>query len=489
MRVIIFDIDTLRPDHLGCYGYMRDTSPNIDEIARRGVRFSRCYCPNAPCLPSRASLITGQYGIRTGIVGHGGTAADMRLQGASRGFRDLVSEHSLFMQFRRAGMHTVSFSTFAERHSAGWFAAGLNEWYNVGGGGMESAEEITPLVLDWLDRNGSRENWMLHVHFWDPHTPYRAPEWFGNPFAGEPLPDPWITEEIFERHLCHVGPHGAREINMWDDRTDPRYPRHPGKLENLEQVKDFIDQYDCGVRYADYNVGLILDKLRELGIYYDTAMVVTSDHGENLGEGGIYAEHATTDEATCRIPLIVSYPGCRENAEVDDFCDNTDFIPTVRELLGLKNPVPRGWYDGISLLPALRGDLFRHSRDHVILTQCAHVCQRAARFGDYLYIRTLHGGYHLLDREQLYNISEDPHQLRNLASERSELCAVGARYILDWVDDNLAKSPYPVDPLQTVLHEGGPLHCRGALPGYIKRLRDAGRHADAEALLARYPNG
>ena len=59
MRVIIFDIDTLRPDHLGCYGYMRDTSPNIDEIARRGVRFSRCYCPNAPCLPSRASLITG----------------------------------------------------------------------------------------------------------------------------------------------------------------------------------------------------------------------------------------------------------------------------------------------------------------------------------------------------------------------------------------------------------------------------------------------
>ena len=74
MRIILFDIDTLRPDHLGCYGYGRETSPDIDAIAAHGVRFTDYYCPNAPCLPSRASLITGQYGIHTGVVGHGGTA-------------------------------------------------------------------------------------------------------------------------------------------------------------------------------------------------------------------------------------------------------------------------------------------------------------------------------------------------------------------------------------------------------------------------------
>ena len=113
MRVVMFDIDTLRADHMGCYGYQRNTTPVMDEIAKEGVRFEDYYCPNAPCLPSRASMISGQYGVHNGIVGHGGTAADMRLQGRTRSFTDDMSENGLFMQFRRAGMHTVSFSTFA----------------------------------------------------------------------------------------------------------------------------------------------------------------------------------------------------------------------------------------------------------------------------------------------------------------------------------------------------------------------------------------
>ena len=519
MRIIMFDVDTLRPDHLGCYGYGRDTSPTIDEIARRGVRFDRYYCPNAPCLPSRASLVTGQYGIRTGVVGHGGTAADIRLEGEGRGFRDTISMNGLFMQFRRVGMHTVSFSTFAERHSAWWFNSGFNECYNVGGGGIESADEVTPLVLDWLDKRGTDDNWFMHVHFWDPHTPYRAPVAFGNPFADNPLADPWITDEVFAQHLRHVGPHGPREISMWNDNADPRFPRHPGKLDNLSDVKNFIDQYDCGVRFADYNIRLIMDKLRTLGVYgdnsdCDTAVIVTSDHGENLGEGGIYGEHATTDEATSRIPLIVEWPGCRAGVSVKDFYDNTDLLPTVRELLGLKNPIPKNQYDGVSFAETLRNvigtshaetshaetshaetshaetlcnvaDSGSH-RDHVVLTQCAHVCQRAARFRSYLYIRTLHGGFHLLDREQLYDLAVDPHQTRNLACSRPDLCAEGARLILEWTDAQLAKSQYPTDPMQTVLHEGGPLHCRGAFEGYIKRLRDVGRDVDADALLLCY---
>lgn len=72
MKVILFDIDTLRADHMGCYGYGRDTTPVMDGIAKEGVCFERYYCPNAPCLPSRASMVTGLYGIHNGIVGHGG---------------------------------------------------------------------------------------------------------------------------------------------------------------------------------------------------------------------------------------------------------------------------------------------------------------------------------------------------------------------------------------------------------------------------------
>ena len=82
MRVLFVDIDTLRPDHMGAYGYHRNTTPNMDRVAAEGMRFDRVYCSDAPCLPSRAALISGQFGIHNGAVGHGGTAADRRLTGA-----------------------------------------------------------------------------------------------------------------------------------------------------------------------------------------------------------------------------------------------------------------------------------------------------------------------------------------------------------------------------------------------------------------------
>lgn len=81
MRILYLDLDSLRPDHLGCYGYHRNTSPNIDSIAKEGVTFTNYYCSDAPCLPSRSALMSGRFGIHNGIVGHGGTAADMRREG------------------------------------------------------------------------------------------------------------------------------------------------------------------------------------------------------------------------------------------------------------------------------------------------------------------------------------------------------------------------------------------------------------------------
>ena len=302
----MFDIDTLRADHMGCYGYGRNTTPNMDRVAEEGVRFDRYYCPNAPCLPSRASLVSGQYGIHNGIVGHGGTAADMRLQGATRGFTDDMSENGLFMQFRRAGFHTVSFSTFAERHSAWWFNSGFNECINVGGRGVESAEMITPHVLDWIERNGEKDNWMLHVHYWDPHTPYRTPENYENSFEGTPLCDDWITEEVFQEHLLHIGPHGANEIGMWTDIPNPEYPKHPGSIRTKAEADHFINLYDDGVRYTDDQIGMILKALEKKGVYDDDlAIIITADHGEDLGELGVYAEHGVADEPVCRIPMIM----------------------------------------------------------------------------------------------------------------------------------------------------------------------------------------
>ncbi len=484
MRVIIFDIDTLRPDHLGCYGYKRNTSPNIDSVASQGVCFHNYYCPNAPCLPSRASFITGQFGIRTGIVGHGGTAADLRPQGASRGFTDLYSENSLFMQFRRAGYHTASISTFAERHSAWWFNSGFNEMYNVGSRGNEIASQVTPVAIDWLDRNGSGDNWALHIHYWDPHTPYRTPDEFGNPFEHEDLADDWITDEIFREHLLHVGPHGANEIGMWTDHSSPLFPRHPGKLKTRDEMKRFIDNYDCGIKYTDVSIGMILSKLHSLAIYDDTSIIITSDHGENMGELGIYAEHGTADEATCHIPMIIKWNGGVTGHIDKGFHTNVDLCPTIRDLVG-NSQIGKYEYDGMSFSKTLT-DRADRSQKAVVLTQCAHVCQRSARFGDYIYIRTLHGGYHLMPKEMLFNIKIDPHEINNLAHNRTDLCSLGAKIILDWENEMMSKSIYDTDPMWTVMRQGGPEHCRGHLKLYMERLKGTAREYGIDLLKKQY---
>lgn len=485
MRVILFDIDTLRSDHMGCYGYTRNTTPVIDKVAEEGVCFDHYYCPNAPCLPSRASLISGQYGIHNGIVGHGGTAADMRLEGRNRSFTDTMSENGLFMQFRRAGFHTVSFSTFAERHSAWWFNAGFNECYNVGNRGGESGESITPNVLDWLKKNAKEDNWMLHVHYWDPHTPYRTPAGYQNPFADEELPDNWITEEVFQEHLRHIGPHGANEINMWNDDTFSQWPKHPGRLESCKDVREFLDLYDTSVRYTDDNIGQILNYLKEQGLYdEDLAIIITADHGEDLGEFGVYGEHGMADEPVCRIPLIIRWPGAKAGSRVAGFHDNVDLLPTIQQLLGTKK-FGNYHYDGVSFANTLtEGE--DCSKPYVVLTQCAHVCQRSVRFDQYIYIRTIHGGYHLLPEEMLFDLENDPHQQMNLAESHPQLCAKGAKMILDWNEQMMKTSTSDTDPMWTVMREGGPEHCRGHLEDYLERLKKTNREYGIPLLREQY---
>ena len=246
MRILMLDIDTLRPDHMGCYGYFRNTTPNMDQICRDGIRFDQYYCSDAPCLPSRASLVSGMFGIRNGAVGHGGTAADRTLTGYSREFNDIVDRNNFHNIFRRAGLYTASISTFAERHSSWWFNAGFNECHNVGGQGAESGEKVLPVALDWLERNKDRENWFLHVHLWDPHTPYRAPLSFGEPFADEPLPN-WIDEEVLQQHLQAVSPHGINELYMYSGDDIPAFPRMPGSAKDMAGLRRIMDGYDTGI--------------------------------------------------------------------------------------------------------------------------------------------------------------------------------------------------------------------------------------------------
>lgn len=483
MRILYIDLDTLRPDHLGCYGYQRATSPNIDSIAARGMRFEQMYCSDAPCLPSRAALMTGTFGYHNGVVSHGGTAADLRLEGPTRDFNSRLSGTSLPGLLKRAGLHTTYVGAFAERHSAWFYYAGFREIHDTGKGGLESAEEITPTVLDWIERNAERDNWYLHINYWDAHTPYRVPESFGNPFAGDPLPA-WLTPDLQEAHRRMAGPHSAQDLNMYDNYADPRFPHFPGELCNMDDMRLLIDGYDTGIAYMDMHIGQILDALRAKGVLDDLAIIVTSDHGENLGELGIYAEHGTADPFTCRVPFIFRWPGVPENSVDTGLHYTLDLPPTLAELLG--RPAAPHW-DGASFATSLRGH--DSGRDYLILSQCAHVAQRSVRWGPWLYMRTYHDGYHLFPPEMLYHLEHDPHLQQDVAAEHPQVCEQGRAILANWQDGMQATMPpgYTVDPMRTVLAEGGPFHARGNLKRYLARLRASGRAEHADRLALMYP--
>lgn len=483
MKIVIIDVDSLRPDHLGCYGYHRNTSPTIDKLAEEGIRFTNYYTSDAPCLPSRTALTTGKMGIRTGLVNHGGTASKLKVSEQHLDFKDNLDRFSLPGLFRQKGMETTLVSTFAERHAAWHFNAGWNNVINVGKLGDEIASDITPIALNYLKEKEGKDDWVLYLNYWDPHTPYRTPEEYGEPFKEAPLPE-WLTQEKLEEDRNKVGPHSAREVDMYWNKPIPGFPRHISELTDMTDTRKLIDGYDTGVKYMDDHLNKVMDELKRQGIEEEVTIILTGDHGENLGELGIYAEHATADHYTCNIPMIIKSPLVTKGRVDNGLHYSLDLLPTLADLLEAE--AYEDW-DGQSFVETLKTGM-EAGRDNLILSQQAHVCQRSVRFGDWLYIRTHHDGYHLFDKHQLFNLKEDPHETVNRAKEKPAVVKEAVYLLNEWHDEMMKKMNEPVDPMWTVLKEGGPFHANGHLEMYIEdRLTPTGRTQAAEKLKARHP--
>jgi len=488
MRILYIDIDSLRPDHLGCYGYHRDTSPNIDSIAEDAVRFENCYVSDSPCMPSRTALFSGRFGFQTGIVGHGGTSAQPFIEGESRSFNDTFARTSWMSLLGKLGYRTASVSSFGQRHGAWHWYAGFNEVMNSGGGGNEIADDVTPLALDWLSRHGADDDWFLHVNYWDAHLHYRTPEEFGNPFADDPPPD-WITQDYLDESQDACGMRCAQEAlgGGWGTADDLNsykdFPREPAQLKTVDDIKTWIDGYDVAIRYVDMHIGMLFDRLRDLGVMDEVTVVISADHGESLGELNVWGGHHLADYWINRVPLVVRIPGMTDGGRVDSALHyQFDWAATLVDLLD--GDVPDIW-DGKSF-----ADSFQQSeeqgREYLVLSHAAMTAQRSVRFDDYQYIRTYHDGYKLLDPDLLFNIVDDPHETTNLAPQHPGLVAQATYYLTQWHSDMIAKSSTSVDPMVTVLKEGAPYHSRGKLKPYLKRLRDTGRGHLADKLIERH---
>lgn len=508
MRILYLDLDALNPSHLSCYGYPRNTSPAIDALAAQGVRCTNVYCSDAPCLPSRTAFYQGRFGIQTGVVGHGGTAADPKRQGARRDFRSCYEEQSLPRKLQYAGYHTAMISPFGQRHAAHQYYAGYNEIHNTGQGGAESAELVTHVIDHWMKDNAAGDDWYLHVNFWDIHTPYRVPASYGEPFANVPLP-PYFTDDLIARHAQRGGPHSAQDLGMYQDGEHEQHPRVPRRVTDLSSLKQWIDGYDTAIRYVDDCIARIVEQLKAADVYDDTVIVISADHGENQGALGIYGEHGTADHSTCNIPFIVRWPGKQTGTIDDGLHYHLDWAPTLMKMIGRPELCSELW-DGQCFASTLT-DGNSAGRDELIISQCCHVCQRSVRFDAprsdgqrshrWLYMRTYHDGFHPFPDHMLYDLAVDPLEQNNLADEHPDVVREAVFRLSEWHATQMHRMSKNcsdiVDPLWTVIYEGGPQHARAQGPGqpgspaafrgYLARLENTGRRAAADDLRQRYP--
>lgn len=512
MRILYIDIDSLRPDHLGCYGYGRDTSPNVDRLAADGRRFTNYYAADVPCLPSRTGFFTARFGIHTGCVNHGGRNADLRPRGSRRGFNHRDEFRTWTTALQGAGYRTALVSPFPDRHTAFHVLDGFGEWRDTGGHGMETADIVYPYAESWLEEHATEDDWYLHVNFWDPHTMYTTPLEYGNPFADESErersdredesereDDPtleWLTEDVIAAQRDSTGPFSARDPFFYGGKGEG-FPnvadeRMPDEIKNRTDFEQWIDGYDTGVRYVDDHIGKLLELLEHEGVSEDTLVIVSADHGENLGELNVYGDHTTADDMTCRLPLVVSGPDVVPGVD-DAFHYQVDFGPTLLDFLGVE-PAPR--WDGESFATSL-ADGTEEGRDYLVLGNLAWSCQRSVRWDDWLLLRTYHDAYMAFEPVELYDLAGDPHETTNLATDRPEVVSDGLALLETWIDDRLLEITMDraggnpdapnadTDPLWEVLREGGPFHPRGPegvnrLKNYIERLRETDReeHAD-----------
>ncbi len=485
MRILYIDIDALRPDHLGCYDYLRNTSPAIDAIAADGVRLTNCYTSDAPCLPSRSALFSGCFGIHNGAVAHGGQRAERFNEGPSRGFVSRLGNTSWPALLHKLGMHTVAMSSFADRHSAFHYYAGFDEVHQFGKRGHEIVDDMLPTVQDWLTHHGTNDNWFMHLNLWDVHAPYRTPIAFGHPFADEPYDD-WQTETMRAEHWSQPGLRSAQDP-MTVLYTDPvKYPRQPQQFDSMQAVRRMHDGYDTAILYIDTAIARLRDQLIELGIWDETAIIISSDHGETLGELNGYAGHHLADHCTTNVPMIIRWPGVTDEVagqSRDDLHYALDMAATVIELMG--GQVPDHW-DGTSFASTLTGKAEEAGRAYLVMSQLAQVPQRSVRFRDagreLIAIHTHHPCMENLPEWMVFDIATDPHQTTNLANAEPDLTTRAAELLNEWTTTMLANQPAG-DPIDTVLHEG-PTMTRNR-EAYLERLRTTDRARWADVLEVR----
>jgi arylsulfatase A-like enzyme/Tfp pilus assembly protein PilF len=374
--VVLITVDTLRADHVGCYGYKQIKTPNIDGLAADGARFDRAFAVVPVTLPSHTSILTGTYPMLSGMHDFSGNKLS-------------PLQPTLASVLKQAGYQTGAVIAAAVLDSRFGLNHGFDFYYDhfdfsrLDEANLEEMERpgniVGDVTLDWLAKN-SQKKFFLWMHLYDPHFPYRPPE----PYSRE-------------------------------------YASHP---------------YDGEIAFADEQVGRLLRFLKDKGIYQNTIIVLCGDHGESLGEHGEKTHGFFIYNATMHVPLIIRLPENKSPRVVTDPVSLVDLMPTVLEALDVDIP---SQVQGKSLLAALgsHGEHEAHDRGDKERVLYGETFLPRLHFNWSELRGSENTKYHFIDapRPELYDLANDPGELHNLFSEKKAVSAEMRAKLLAMIRD------------------------------------------------------
>jgi arylsulfatase A-like enzyme len=321
LNVLLIGVDTLRPDHLGCYGYHRDTSPEIDRLAGSGVLFENAISQSPWTLPSFASVFTSLYPTQ-----HGASALNTQLR---------TDRPTLAMMLLKRGYSTAAIVNAPFLRPEFKLDRGFECYDYKPPFADRLADGTTEDALAWIDAHID-EPFFIFAHYFDPHLPYDPPgpydRMFCPDYAGELAPP--FDINLFPR---------ARATNFETMKAVPP--------EDWDYIRAL---YDGEIAFTDTAIGALLDGLKERGLSDNTLIVFLSDHGEEFFEHEGFEHGHTLYNELISVPLIVSLPGrVPEGARVADHVRLIDVAPTILDFLGLE---PTARLEGASLKPLIAGE-------------------------------------------------------------------------------------------------------------------------------------
>ncbi len=293
-------------------------------------------------------------------------------------------------------------------------------------------------------------------------------------FAKEPPPG-WPDAAAIERHRETGGPFTPSELYPWGDGKSP-VQSMPDEIRTPDDFKQLVDGYDGAIRFMDEQIGRILDLLRTKGVYEETLIIISADHGEAMGEFGVYGDHVCAAESVNRIPMILRGPGIpQEGGARRDLICNVDLPPTLCEQLEI--PIPDGW-DGRSFAGLLSGMPY-DGRDQLVWSHGLYSVQRAVRTARWNFLRTYHPGLYEFEPRALYDMDADPYQSCNVIQEHPDIARKLEASLESWKGELLDERQGP-DPFEAALAEGPWNYLQ--LDYWLERLRSHGRNDRAAAI-------